>query len=327
MILIRQPDHAVSFSGFYSRPERAGPLCGYGEARKRVGQAAACRGEGIEALTARLMVTLVPETADCRPAGEQSTNHGSTEQPSMNLETLKTKFWRDGYLVVDDFFAAELMDGADRQIQGHFGDDPEFRHEPAFLEKSRTEVIPWFPQNPDLSEYSAAAAAPFDRLEADPRLQALTGSLLGDGWRPLYSMVMYSKPGTAGQAWHQDCPPDDASRYNLNRLVYTRDLSDDGGGQVVVMPGSHRLGELPAGDPHEDLDSQIVLKPKRGSLVMLHGHTWHRVLPITGGFRSSTNFRACPRGTPADITDVCVYRNMRYRFSTARVIQDRGCPN
>jgi ectoine hydroxylase len=242
---------------------------------------------------------------------------------SMDNEQLSKRFWHDGYLVLEDFFEPELMDRIDSNIRGHFGDNPEFWHEKEFLSKSKTEVIPWFPQNPDLPDYSEKMAAPFDTIEQDQRLGALTASLLGGGWNPLYSMVMYSKKGTVGQAWHQDCPPDDGEQFNMNRLVYTREISDDIGGQTVVMPGSHRMGELPAGEPHEDLDGQVVLKPRRGTLVLLHGHTWHRVLPITGAFRFSTNYRACPAGTPTDITDICVYRNMRYCFSTNSVIEER----
>ena len=241
----------------------------------------------------------------------------------MKYESLREEFQQQGYLVLQDFFEPRLMDRIDEYIRGHFGDNPDFRHEEEFLEKSKTEVIPWFPQNPDLPGYSADAAEPFNCLETDPRLENLTRTLLGDGWSTLYSMVMFSRKGTIGQAWHQDCPPDDGEKFNLNRLVYTRDLSDEVGGQTVVMPGSHRLGELPAGDPQEDLDGQVVLSPRKGTLVLLHGHCWHRVLPISGPFRFSTNYRVCPAGTPEDITDICVYRNMRYRFSTNSVIEER----
>jgi hypothetical protein len=73
-----------------------------------------------------------------------------------------------------------------------------------------------------------------------------------------------------------------------------------------------------------EFDDQVVLRPKKGTLVLLHGHTWHRVLPIVGAYRYSTNYRAAPAGTPDDITDVCVYRNMRYRFSTSEVVEERG---
>jgi len=58
-------------------------------------------------------------------------------------------------------------------------------------------------------------------------------------------------------------------------------------------------------------------------LVLIHGHAWHRVLPVMGVSRVSTNYRCCPADTPADITDTCVYRNMRYQFSSNRIIEER----
>jgi ectoine hydroxylase-related dioxygenase (phytanoyl-CoA dioxygenase family) len=163
----------------------------------------------------------------------------------------------------------------------------------------------------------------FDAIENDENLRTLSDAILGDNWYRQYCMVMFSKQGSLGQAWHQDCPPENPARFNLNRLVYTSDIKDEIGGQTVVVPGSHRMGLLPAGDPVGTLDDQLVLCPKKGTLVLLHGHTWHRVLPITGAFRVSTNYRAAPAGTPEGITDICVYRNMRYQFSTSSVVEER----
>lgn len=241
----------------------------------------------------------------------------------MVLDELAREFWKNGYITIENFFSVSQMNKLDREIRNHFGENPAYRHEEEFLARSKTEVIPWFPQNPEMADYKLAAAQHFDVPERNPRFVALTGALLGGDWSPLYSMVMYSRKGTAGQAWHQDCPPEDSARFNLNRLVYTRNFMPEDGGQTVIMPGSHRMGVLPTGGIHEDLEGQIVINPRKGMLVLLHGHCWHRVLPIKGDFRFSTNYRACPAGTPADITDVCVYRNMRYRFSTAEVIQER----
>ena len=81
--------------------------------------------------------------------------------------------------------------------------------------------------------------------------------------------------------------------------------------------------EISKGDPHEDLEGQITLSPKKGTLVILHGHTWHRVLPVKGEYRLSANSRTIPKDTPEDVTDIAVYRNMRYKFSTSEVIEDR----
>jgi ectoine hydroxylase-related dioxygenase (phytanoyl-CoA dioxygenase family) len=139
-------------------------------------------------------------------------------------------------------------------------------------------------------------------------------------------MVMFSRQGRKGQSWHQDCPPEDPNRFNLNRLAYTHDITEEIGGYTVVVPGTHKKGLLPAGEPEIDLEAQVILKPKKGTLVLLHGHTWHRVLPVHGRYRVSTNFRASPKGVPADVTDVCVYRNMRYRFSSSEVIEERTPP-
>jgi hypothetical protein len=228
---------------------------------------------------------------------------------------LVSRFRRDGFLVVEDFFAPQLMDTLDELVRRHFGADPEYVHDEEFLARSKADVIPWFPQN--------EGVAAFDAIGADSRLEELTHAILGDGWRNLYCMVMFSKAGSEGQAWHQDCAPGDAGKFNLNRLVYTSDISADTGGEVVVVPGSHRRGLLPAGDPTGQLEGQVVLRPQKGTLVLLHGHTWHRVLPVKGAPRISTNYRAAPEDAPDDVTDVCVYRNMRYRFSTAEVVEER----
>ena len=225
------------------------------------------------------------------------------------------QFWRDGYLVIDDCFDAEATAPVDAAIRGHFSNDTEFFHTEEFLTAAKTEVIPWFPQQDGPSA--------FDKLEVDATLNALTTDILGAGWRSDYCMVMYSKQGTKGQAWHQDCPPDDPGNFNLNRLVYTTDISASTGGQTVVVPGSHRAGILPTGDPAGHFDNEVVLNPRRGTLVLLHGHCWHRVLPIAGEFRYSTNYRAVPKAAPADLTDVCIYRNMRYQFSTSSVVEER----
>lgn len=224
-------------------------------------------------------------------------------------------FFSSGFVVLPGFFAPKLMGALERLISAHFGTDPDFFHNEEFLKNAETAVIPWFPQ--------PEAGSEFHLIESDPRLGRLTEALLGAAWQSQYCMVMYSKQGTSGQAWHQDCAPENSTIFNLNRLVYTADIQEHIGGELMLVPGSHRRGLLPAGDPHGDLPGQITLKPQKGDLVLLHGHTWHRVRPVHGGHRSSTNYRAAPSGSRADITDVCVYRNMRYRFSTSEVVETR----
>ena len=234
----------------------------------------------------------------------------------MTINDLAKRFWQQGYLSIDNIFEASLMDHYQDLILRKFDDNPSYGHNAEFLEKSNTDVIPWFPQQEGHSE--------FDVAQNDPFLLSLTEAILGRNWSSLYSMVMYSKAGSNGQAWHQDCPPEDKSQFNLNRLVYTMDVNEYIGGQVVVVPGSHKRGAISVGDINESLTDEIILSPQKGSLILIHGHLWHRVTPIIGDYRVSTNYRCCPENTPHSITDTCVYRNMRYQFSTSRVIEDRA---
>lgn len=239
----------------------------------------------------------------------------SPKNDNLDLDSAVSNFKRDGFILLPGFFREKLMNHLERVIIAHFGAAPDFLHNDEFLTTAATEVIPWFPQRESVRD--------FDQVESDPRLDELTLAVLGSAWQRQYCMVMFSKQGTSGQAWHQDCAPENSAIYNLNRLVYTADIVDRIGGQLLLVPGSYRRGLLPVGDPHGDLPEQITLRPRKGDLVLLHGHTWHRVLPVHGGYRSSTNFRAGPADVPESITDVCVYRNVRYRFSTSEVVEVR----
>ena len=233
----------------------------------------------------------------------------------MKFDQLAGQFWKDGYLVLEDFFRGDLMDHINSIVLEHFGMKPDWEHPDEFISKSATEVVPWFPYEDGVND--------FESIDNDVSFKALTEAILHAGWNNLYCMAMFSKHGTKGQAWHQDCPPENPARFNLNRLVYTHDITPETGGETLVLPGSHKMGVLSAGIPDEDIEGQEVLYPKKGTLVILHGHAWHRVLPVKGAYRVSTNFRAIPQGTPENITDIAVYRNMRYRFSTNEVIEER----
>lgn len=229
-----------------------------------------------------------------------------------NYKALAKTFWKQGYIVVDNFFDENLMSTSHSIIMSHFGESPAYAHDQQFIQLSKAEVVPWFPQRE--GEHH------FDTIEQDPRLIALTEAILGADWHGQYCMVMFSKQGSVGQAWHQDCPPEDATQYNLNRLVYTKDINNGDGGEVYIRPQSHLNGALSKGPLFEDFKDQVVVLPKKGTLILLHGHCWHRIGEQKRNSRISTNYRAAPQSAATDITDICVYRNMRYQFSKAKVI-------
>lgn len=226
------------------------------------------------------------------------------------------QFWEKGFVIIEDFFPDDVMDEANEIILGHFGLNPKWEHTDEFIQKASVEVVPWFPYREGNTK--------LDIIDKDERLNIITDAILKDGWQNLYCMAMFSKQGSKGQAWHQDCAPENKLMYNLNRLVYTHDINEKTGGQIVIYPETHKAGLLPAGVPDADIEGQYIYSPKKGALIFLHGHCWHRVLPVKRAYRISTNFRAVPIGTPEDITDICVYRNMRYKFSTAEIVEHRS---
>ena len=234
---------------------------------------------------------------------------------NMNYKNIAQEFWENGYVILERFFDGKLMDEYNNIILNHYGLNPNWEHTDEFISKSAVEVIPWFPYREN-KPY-------FDGIDKHNVFNNITTAILKENWNNLYCMMMFSKKGSKGQAWHQDSPPENPTQYNLNRLVYTHDITEETGGEIVILPKSHRQGILPVGEPHDDLDGQIVYRPKKGTLIFLHGHCFHRVMPVKKD-RISTNFRAVPTGTPEDITDVCVYRNMRYQFSTETIIEERS---
>jgi ectoine hydroxylase len=67
-------------------------------------------------------------------------------------------------------------------------------------------------------------------------------------------MTMFSKKGSKGQAWFQDCPPIAPSQknFNLNYLVYSMDINEQIGRESLVMLGSHQHGTLLADEIGEN---------------------------------------------------------------------------
>lgn len=237
----------------------------------------------------------------------------------MDYQKLKQDFWEKGYLYLEDVFEQNVMDECHAEILKHFELNQEYQHDQEFLTRSEADVIPWFPRREGLLESNT-----FDQLNKNENLDELTQYVLGDDWRSLDCMVMFSKPHSKGQPWHQDCPPEQGEIFNLNRLIYTSDINEKTGGQTLVVKGSHKMGLLPASQNEQSFENEVCLSPKKGSLLLIHGHTWHRVLPVSDKSRVSTNYRCVPANTPANVTDICVYADMRYQFSTKQVLESRS---
>ena len=110
--------------------------------------------------------------------------------------------------------------------------------------------------------------------------------------------------------------------FNLNRLFYTDDVSL-ADGAIVFVPGSHLTGRIPPGGHQDPLPGERVLEPRAGTLVLLHGHCYHRVTPnLNQKPRTSINLRSFPSGTPTTVTCVGVYRNGEVNFCDTNKTHD-----
>ena len=176
----------------------------------------------------------------------------------MNINQLANSFHLNGYVYIENFFDRNLMDLYQNKILDHFALDSSYKHESDFIKKSDTDVIPWFPQND--------GEKAFNIIEQDKRLKNLTEAILGPGWKSLYCMVMYSNKSSNGQAWHQDCDPSNSNIFNLNRLIYTMDINKISGGEVELIPCSHKKGIIPPISEGDDLDGSITIEPKGFSI-------------------------------------------------------------
>lgn len=234
-------------------------------------------------------------------------------------DQIAEEFTRNGFVVFPDFLSQRELDEINRELHAHYKDvgidsnAPAFRNRRANLSKYECDVISWNP----VGEGNQV----FIDLMNHPRLIEVTEDCIGMGFQATASLVMLSIIQGKGQAWHQDCPCKDPSKFNLNRLFYTEDVTEENGA-VVVVPGSHKRGLIPEGGHQESMEGELALTPGAGTLVLLSGLCYHRVTPNrTQRPRISVNFRAYSKDTPPAICGVGVYRNGAYDFRRGQPVE------
>lgn len=77
-------------------------------------------------------------------------------------------------------------------------------------------------------------------LWQDPRLKDLAAKLVGDAVELKQTMLYFKPPGGRGQGLHQDCQY--IQQKPLIGVWVALDDCDAANGQMVVVPGSHKLG-------------------------------------------------------------------------------------
>lgn len=244
------------------------------------------------------------------------------EEHELEAPALQEEFQRSGVLVLPRFYSEAELHPTRAEMDKYFSDILTRAHEMlasarAGQENFSCDVVPWDP----IKENNPA----FQEFVRHRRLAQVTELVLGPGYVDGGSLVMFSVAGGQGQAWHQDCPPENPADFNLNRLIYPADVSLEDGA-IVVVPGSHRSGRITPGGHQDFIPGEVVLTPHAGTLVLLNGHVFHRVTPnLNQRPRVSVNFRAFPAGTPPDVTCIGIYRNGTVNFCDKAKMHD-GTP-
>lgn len=148
------------------------------------------------------------------------------------------------------------------------------------------------------AQWTAWLEPDLELVRRDPRLFQILAPLLGRDIKQIINQLHWKPPGARAEfGFHQDSRsrrPRDAYRDLASSYVQTGiaiDPQNEENGAMVVVPGSHRLGELPFDETrpsmHETLDlrdlqrfgvdpeSAVTLELDPGDVALWHVHTLH----------------------------------------------------
>ena len=227
---------------------------------------------------------------------------------NTDLDTIVGTFEQDGIVVLKDMLFGDQVTAADRVANRLL---------------TQLDERPWAAGEEYCQRFDIWTKI-FGNLESDPDIlvlfenevmQTVTDKLSGVG-SAIGSIGSWVTSRGCGQAWHQDSWSSDPNLFILNRIVFTRNYTPEHG-QLLFVPGSHRYGDLPTGDPYEPLPNQVAFTPSANAAVFLHTRTYHCVTKnATDEPRIQFNRRVVPNGVPGNLTSRARFRNGTWDFST-----------
>jgi len=194
------------------------------------------------------------------------------------------RFQTDGFLLVDDFFTAEELDGfgaaVDAAVAYRTQDDQRNLHDKNLYEQTFVQCMRLWEDNP--------AVKPFT---FHPKLCAAATALLQtDCVRLWHDQALYKEPGGRKTDAHLDYPFWPVDRQDLISVWIPFDDVHAGGGMMSYLQGSHKIGftefvdigQLHGGEPYDLLkEPQIAALPvvpveaRKGSAIFHHACTIH----------------------------------------------------
>jgi len=205
------------------------------------------------------------------------------EQSGLN-ETQVERFQTDGFLLVDDFFTEEELDGfgaaVDAAVTYRTRDDQRNLKDKNLYEQTFVQCMRLWEDRP--------AVKPFT---FHPKLCAAAAALLEtECVRLWHDQALYKQPGGRKTDAHLDYPFWPVDRQDLVSVWIPFDDVHAGGGMMSYLQGSHKIGftefvdigQLHGGEPYDLLkEPQIAALPvvpveaRRGSAIFHHACTIH----------------------------------------------------
>jgi ectoine hydroxylase-related dioxygenase (phytanoyl-CoA dioxygenase family) len=187
---------------------------------------------------------------------------------------------RDGFVVLEDFMGASLLDALRRRVEELFAEEGE-RAGSEFKQE---------PQSRRLANLVDKGEI-FERAIATPAILEWVAYVLGREFKLSSLNVRSADPHSD---WVQPLHADtgavaDEQGYSVCNTIWMLDDFTNENGALRAVPGSHRWRKLPQEvleDPTAPHADEVLVTGKAGTVVVMNAHMWHGgTANRTGGHR------------------------------------------
>ena len=196
------------------------------------------------------------------PAAKRVNQRNMTELEKQGLDEV-------GYLILEHFMSAELLDLVGRRVEELFAEEgdragTEFKQEP---------------QSRRLANLVNKGEV-FERVIVMPRVLECVAHVLGPEFKLSSLNVRSANPHSDWvQPLHADVGaiPDEKGYWVCNTVWILDDFTTENGA-IRVVPGSHRWRRLPQQvleDPSAEHPDEVLLTGNAGTVIVMNAHMWH----------------------------------------------------
>jgi len=224
-------------------------------------------------------------------------------------DQIAEQFRRDGLVLLELFYPLDQMNKLATALDEIVAADPdrEFGGGPDYARVCDTRV----------QVYSGKDCPEILQAMRLPILHHISEAICGPDYK-MGGEGIFSTPHGCGQGWHQDTRSREPDQYELNRIIFPRDV-DPAQGCLYYVPGSHLGPDLPPGGNHESLPNEVAVTPKAGTLALMHTRCFHRVgVNQNEQRRTQCNSRTRPATAAEGLGDTPVFRVGPWTFSTGK---------